>query len=235
MQLHIGGYIPTSFLDYPGNAAAVVFFAGCQFRCPFCHNPELAIAAEENETTEPDVILADLKKRSIFLDGVCVSGGEPTLQPGLLPFLREVRSLGLKVKLDTNGARPDVLERIFSEQLADYAAMDLKAPEATYPLACGRDGDESLLPLVRKSIALLARGTVPFEFRTTLVPGLHRIEDAPLLGRMVQGAPLFVLQNFRPGHTLDPSFSSLAPFSMEFLEEFRTALLPFVGEVRIRA
>lgn len=235
MQLHIGGYIPTSFLDYPGNTAAVVFFAGCQFRCPFCHNPELAIAAEENETTEPDGILADLAKRSIFLDGVCVTGGEPTLQPGLLPFLRQIRSLGLKVKLDTNGARPDVLERILSEELADYAAMDLKAPEATYPPACGREDDATLLPLVRKSIVLLMGGSIPFEFRTTLVPGLHRIEDAPLLGRMAEGAPLFVLQNFRPGHTLDPGFSSLVPFSMEFLEEFRTGLLPFVGEVKIRA
>ena len=235
MQLHIGGYIPTSFLDYPGNTAAVVFFAGCQFRCPFCHNPELVFPGAEIERIGAEHILADLKKRAPFLDGVCVTGGEPTLQSGLLPFLREIRSLGLKVKLDTNGARPDVLERILAEKLADYAAMDLKAPEETYSLACGRDGDATLLPLVRKSIALLLRGAVPFEFRTTLVPGLHRIEDAPLLGRMAEGAPLFVLQNFRPGNTLDPGFSSLSSFPMEFLEEFRTALLPFVGEVKIRA
>ena len=235
MTLNIGGYILTSFLDYPGNTAAVVFFSGCQFRCPFCHNPELVLPGAANEQIDTGRILADLEHRVPFLDGVCITGGEPTLQSGLLPFLGEIHSLGLKVKLDTNGARPDILEQILSEKLADYAAMDLKAPEATYPQACGRDGDESLLPLVQKSIALLLRGSIPFEFRTTLVPGLHSIEDAPLLGRMAEGAPLFVLQNFRPGHTLDPDFSSLTPFSMEFLEEFRAALLPFVGEVKIRA
>ena len=235
MNLHIGGYIPTSFLDYPGCVAAAVFFAGCQFRCPFCHNPELVFPDASSERIDAGEILADLERRAPFLDGVCVTGGEPTLQSDLPLFLRKIRSLGLKTKLDTNGARPDVLERLLAEQLADYAAMDVKASAAGYSRACGLDGDVSILPLVRKSVALLLRSLIPFEFRTTLVPGLHTLDDAPLLGRMAEGAPLFVLQNFRPGNTLDPGFSSRTSFSREFLEEFRISLLPFVQEVKIRS
>ncbi len=235
MNLHIGGYIPTSFLDYPGCASAVVFFAGCQLRCPFCHNPELVLPSAASEDIDAEEIIADLERRAPFLDGVCVTGGEPALQRDLPVFLRKIRSLGLRIKVDTNGARPDVLEQLLAEKLADYAAMDLKASAAEYPRACGRNGDVSILPLVRKSISLLLRSSVVFEFRTTLVPGLHVLEDAPLLGRMAEGAPLFVLQNFRPGNTLDPDFSSLTPFSAEFLEAFRAAILPYVREVKIRA
>jgi pyruvate formate lyase activating enzyme len=228
----IGGYIPTSFLDYPGCTAAVIFFTGCQFRCPFCHNPELVLCEEICERTEAENILADLKRRAPFLDGVCVTGGEPTLQSGLIPFLKKIRLLGLKVKLDTNGALPEVLGQLLSEELLDYVAMDVKAPWAKYPRAGGWTGDISR---IAESISLLLDSSLSFEFRTTLVPGIHEPDDAPSLGRMTEGAPLYILQNFRPGKTLDPAFSSGEPFSEKFLEDFREALRPFVQSVRIRA
>lgn len=231
MDVIVGGYIPTSFLDYPGNTAAVLFLPGCQFRCPFCHNPELVTLSEKTERLSVKDILADLEKRRKFLDGVCVTGGEPTLQRDLLTFLLKIRSTGLKIKLDTNGARPDMLERILAAGAVNYVAMDVKAPAEKYSLASGWNGD---IFLVEKSISLLLHCGVPFEFRTTLVPGIHTLEDAQALGRMVEGAPLFVLQNFRPGHTLDPFFTDKTSFHAEFLEAFREEVRSFVGEVRIR-
>ncbi len=227
----IGGYIPTSFLDYPGAAAAVVFLKGCPFRCPFCHNPELVIPGIGGESFECDEILGDLERRKNFLDGVCVTGGEPTASEGLISFLEKIRSTGLRIKLDTNGARPDVLEEVLDRGLADYAAMDVKASREKYPLASGWKGD---LSLVEKSISLLLRSGIPFEFRTTLVPGIHGLEDAPGIGDLVRGAPLYVLQRFRPGNTLDAAFSEADPMPAWFAEAFRERVLSFTGEVRIR-
>ncbi|TDY64960.1 pyruvate formate lyase activating enzyme [Aminivibrio pyruvatiphilus] len=227
----IGGYIPTGFLDYPGAAAAVIFLKGCPFRCPFCHNPGLVLPGTGGESFEPDEIIGDLERRKNFLDGVCITGGEPSIQEGLVPFLGELRSLDLKVKLDTNGARPDVLEEVLGRGLAEYVAMDIKAPREKYSLASGWDGD---LSLVEKSISLLLRSKIPFEFRTTLVPGIHGLEDAPGIGDLVRGAPLYVLQRFRPGLTLDPAFAETPPLPVWFAEAFRERVLLFADEVRIR-
>lgn len=227
----IGGYIPTGFLDYPGAAAAVIFLKGCPFRCPFCHNPGLVLPGTGGESFEPDEIIGDVERRKNFLDGVCITGGEPSIQEGLVPFLGELRSLGLKVKLDTNGARPDVLEEVLGRGLADYVAMDIKAPREKYSLASGWDGD---LSLVEKSISLLLRSKIPFEFRTTLVPGIHGLEDAPGIGDLFRGAPLYVLQRFRPGLTLDPAFAEKPPLPVWFAEAFRERVLLFADEVRIR-
>lgn len=227
----IGGYIPTSFLDFPGSATAVVFLKGCQFRCPFCHNPELVTPKGETDLIPAGQILDDFRKRKNFLDGVCISGGEPTIQPGLLPFLDLIRAEDLKIKLDTNGARPDVLEQVLASGKADYIAMDVKAPWEKYPLASGWGGN---IESVKESISLLLGSKTAFEFRTTLVPGIHSLEDANPMGRMIEGAPLYVLQNFRPGHTLSPEFSGRDPFPPEFLEAFRETAAPFAGEVRIR-
>jgi len=229
--ISIGGYIPTSFLDFPRSAAAVVFLKGCQFRCPFCHNPELVAMNGETKPIPAGQILEDLRKRKNFLDGVCISGGEPTIQPGLIPFLDLIRAEGLKIKLDTNGARPDVLEQVLVSGKADYIAMDVKAPWEKYPFASGWTGD---IEAVKKSIFLLLDSKTAFEFRTTLVPGIHSHEDASRIGRMIEGAPLYVLQNFRPGHTLSPDFSGRDPFPPEFLEAFREMAAPFAEEVRIR-
>lgn len=227
----IGGYIPTGFLDYPGAAAAVVFLKGCPFRCPFCHNPELVLPGSGVDSFGCGEILADLERRKNFLDGVCITGGEPSVQEGLVSFLGEIRSIGLKIKLDTNGARPDVLEEVLHRGLADYAAMDIKAPREKYSLASGWNGD---LSLVEKSISLLLRSGIPFEFRTTLVPGIHGLEDAPGIGDLVRGAPLYVLQRFRPENTLDPAFEKTPPLPAWFAEAFRERVLPFAKEVRIR-
>jgi pyruvate formate lyase activating enzyme len=222
-SVSIGGYIPTGFLDYPGATAAVVFMKGCPFRCPFCHNPEMVLPEAGGESFDPDEILGDLERRKNFLDGVC--------QEGLIPFLGKIRSLGLRVKIDTNGVRPDVLEEVLARGLADYAAMDIKAPREKYGPASGWNGDFSL---VKKSISLLLGSNIPFEFRTTLVPGIHGLEDAPGIGDLVRGAPLYVLQRFRPGSTLDPAFAETQPLGAWFAEAFRERVLPFANEVRLR-
>lgn len=231
MNLPIGGYIPTSFLDYPGHAAAVVFFRGCPFRCPFCHNPELILPGNGGTDLSAGEILRDLERRRPFLDGVCVTGGEPSASEGLLGFLESVRSLDLLVKLDTNGWRPEILSEALGRGIVNYLAMDVKAPWEKYSLASGWKGDLSRL---RESVSILLESPAPSEFRTTLVPGIHESSDAPLLGSMVRGARLHVLQNFRPGITLDPRLASGKPFPSPFLEAFRKDLLPFVRNVEIR-
>jgi len=162
--IRIGGFQPVSLVDFPGRVAAVVFLQGCSFRCPWCHNPSLVHPSLFEETTPEQVVLERLERRRGKIGGVVVTGGEPTLQKDLPIFLRRVRSLGFAVKIDTNGAQPDSLERILSEGLADFVAMDLKAPWERYDEACGVCVDREAL---ERTLALLRSSGVPHHLRTT--------------------------------------------------------------------
>lgn len=192
--MKIGGFQKLTLLDYPGQVACILFTAGCNFRCPFCHNAGLVTADTGAEASETE-ILAYLKKRQGILDGIVVSGGEPLLQPGLRPFLTAVKRLGYLVKLDTNGSFPNRMERLMREGLVDYVAMDLKHIPERYSQAAGID-DPGLLPRIERGIALLRTGIVPFEFRTTLVKGIHRPEDAGAIAAWVAGSQPYYLQSY---------------------------------------
>ena len=188
----INGIQKNSFVDYPGKISAVLFTPGCNMDCFYCHNRILLDGSHENLINSKDV-LAFLESRKGFLDGVVVSGGEPTLQKGLLPFLSLIKSLGYPIKLDTNGTNPDVIKNCLEEGLLDYIAMDFKAPLNKYKAICGAEVD---LDNIMKSVELIINSGISYEFRTTLAPGLDP-EDIVEIAKQIRGAKLYVLQRCR--------------------------------------
>ncbi len=189
----------TSLQDYPDRVAAVVWTPGCNLRCPFCYNAELVLPEfrAPGRRIPAREVLRGLRARSSFLDGVVFTGGEPTLQPGLADFLREVREASLEVKLDTNGTRPPVLEQLLGEHLVDYVALDIKAPQDRYSLYARpvEMSEQALLSRVEGSLSLLREGTVDYELRTTAAPGLTA-GDLEAIARWVAPAPRYFLQLF---------------------------------------
>lgn len=211
----IGGYLPTSFLDWEGRVAAVVFLTGCNFRCPFCHNAPLATGMAEG--LEPGPVLSDILRRRQFLDGVVVSGGEPTLYPRLAELLAWFRDVAkIPVKLDTNGSRPDVLEVLLAGGLVESVAMDIKAPWEKYDKLAGTSVDTGR---VRTSLALLSPLGPALELRTTFVPDLLTIEDLRRIRLQLEDDPRWIVQLFQPAHALDPALRSAPPPSRREVEE----------------
>ena len=228
--MKICGLQKTTLLDFPGHVAATVFTGGCNFRCPFCHNSELLPGTVEAEY-ETGEVLDFLRKRKGILEGVCITGGEPTLQPDLEDFIRSVRELGLLVKLDTNGYKPDLLRDFCRKGLVDFVAMDIKAGRSHYAAAACVDGMR--LERIDESIRFLLEGSVPYEFRTTVVRGLHTEEDFREIGPWIQGCGNYYLQNFtESGQVLEPGVFS--GFGKEELEGFAELVRPYVGQAALR-
>ena len=202
-ELTAGGYLPASFLDWDGRVAAVVFTVGCNFRCPWCHNG--ALVTGEIETTPVARIYADIARRAKFLDGVCVSGGEPTLWDGLVPFIEEIRKLGLPVKLDTNGSNPGVVEKLLDCGLIEHVAMDVKAPldAASYKRVAGVD---AAIGNLKKSIELIRQKAPSYEFRTTFVPPLLTPADLRAIREYLSDDAHWFIQCFKPVGCLDENF-----------------------------
>ncbi|NLD47349.1 MAG: anaerobic ribonucleoside-triphosphate reductase activating protein [Clostridiaceae bacterium] len=192
--MKIAGLQRTSFVDYPGKIAAVVFTPGCNLDCHYCHNRKLLSDETVTDKISPEDIFAFLKERQGFLDAVVVSGGEPTLQPGLEGFLSCVKNLGFNTKLDTNGTNPDIVKRLVDRNLIDYIAMDIKAPFDKYKDICGGSG---YLDRIDQSIDLLMQGGIDYEFRTTFTPRLKEEDIFRIAGR-IKGARAYALQQFRP-------------------------------------
>jgi len=190
--MKIAGIQKNSFVDYPGKVAAVIFTRGCNMNCYFCHNRHLLTECE-GEQYDDSEILSFLNDRKKFLDAVVISGGEPTLQPGLAEFIRKIKALGFLVKLDTNGTRPGILKELIDEGIIDYAAMDIKAPFERYEEICGTPVD---IERIQESINLLMQGRIEYEFRTTVVPELTEEDIIKISGR-IKGARLYILQQYR--------------------------------------
>ena len=230
LTMKICGLQKTTLLDFPGHVAATIFTGGCNFRCPFCHNSGL-LPSWTPKVYSDEEILDFLKKRRGILEGVCISGGEPSLQPDLEDFIRQVRSLGLLVKLDTNGCRPDLLKDLCRKGLLDYVATDIKAGREHYPQVSGTPGLN--MTLIDESIRFLITGSIPFEFRTTAVKGLHTKEDFHQIGPWIEGCPHYFIQNFTDnGEVLFPE--TFQAFHKEELEEFAEIVRPFVGKAALR-
>jgi pyruvate formate lyase activating enzyme len=201
--MKIGGFQKVSLIDYPGRISAVVFTQGCNFRCPFCHNPELVDPGRFEDLIPQKEILSFLERRRGRLDAVVITGGEPTMQPALVPFIIQLRSMGFQVKLDTNGALPDRLEEMLDRKLLDYVAMDIKAPLERYGEVTKTKPDQQL---IRRSISLIMASGLDYEFRTTAVKSLLGPADIEQIGRLIPGAKRFVLQKFVPTKTLDRDY-----------------------------
>ena len=213
----IKGFQGTSLLDFPGRIASLVFWGGCNLTCPFCHNPALVLDPEAYPDLDPADLLADLADRKSFIDGVVISGGEPTINSGLLPFLKEVKLLGLEVKLDTNGLAPRLIAELISKQLVDYLAIDLKTTPERYPeLHSAAVSADKLVETLR----LCADAPVELEYRTTCVPGWVDEDVIVKLGELIDGAPLWALQQYHPEHALCVESKEVLPYSTEQVQSF---------------
>ncbi len=220
----VGGMVKSSLLDFPGIIACVLFVPGCNYNCFYCHNRQLLDGSETVIPTQD--VDAFLKKRAGQLDGVVITGGEPTLQPGLFSFIRSVRAMGYQIKLDTNGTRPDTVRELLQEGLCDYYAVDYKAPAARYEEICGGGADASI---ARKTISLLAEAGVAFEVRTTVIPQLGE-EDLVQMAKELPMVPRYMLNPYRkPLKYLphDRDRIEQKPYSREEILRFAEAMHPF--------
>lgn len=227
----IKGFQGTSLLDFPGRIASLVFWGGCNLTCPFCHNPPLVLDPGACPDIDPADILAALAERKTFIDGVVVSGGEPTMDRGLPIFLKEVKALGLDVKLDTNGLAPQVTAGLIEQGLVDYLAIDLKTtPERYHELHPGSVSPELLLETVRAC----AGSPVELEYRTTCVPGWVDEHVITRLGELIDGAPLWALQQYQPEHALCETARRLASYPPERMQGFADLAGRFARRVVVR-
>jgi len=211
-----GGYLPASFLDWDGHVAAVVFTRGCNFRCPWCHNSGLVLGM--GEALDLARITDDIRRRIKFLDGVVLTGGEPTIWSGLFDFLLKMKEFEISVKLDTNGSMPGIIERVLEEGMADHVAMDVKSPidRCSLKRVTGVDADPEA---IRKSIAIIKRAAPSYEFRTTFIDCLLTIEDMKKIRNELDDDPHWVIQPFRPVDCLDPDFCSRPQADSEMLKK----------------
>lgn len=228
--MKISGLQKLTLLDFPGKTAATVFTSGCNFRCPFCHNAGLVTKLDEAQEIAKDEVLSYLKKRAGVLDGVCVTGGEPLLQADIADFLSEIKSMGYKVKLDTNGSFPEKLRELVAAGLCDYVAMDVKNSREKYGETVGLPDFD--ISAVSESVDFLLSGACDYEFRTTVVEELHAVEDIENLAKWIRGAKRYFLQNFvDSGNLIGENLS--AP-SLEKLEAMRKIAEKYIDIVCIR-
>jgi pyruvate formate lyase activating enzyme len=227
----IKGFQGTSLLDFPGRIASLVFWGGCNLTCPFCHNPPLVLEPDSYPDLDPADLLASLAERKSFIDGVVVSGGEPTLHSDLVPFLKEVKALGLLVKLDTNGLAPQVVAELLDKKLLDYLAIDLKTSPERYPeLHSGTVSPDKLLETLR----LCATAPVELEYRTTCVPGWIDADVIVTLGEIIDGAPLWALQQYHPEHALCAQAQEMPPYAAEQIQSFADLAGRYAQRVIVR-
>jgi pyruvate formate lyase activating enzyme len=260
--VNIRGYLQTSLIEWPGKISSVIFVPGCNFTCPFCHNRDLVESdrVAKLQSFKEEEILKDLKERRKWVDGVVVTGGEPTLQPNLGKFLKRLKGLGFETMIETNGSRPEIIKRLLEEGLLDFVAMDYKTVFADYAktvkaksrkarvkntsqkLKIG--GSRNLVERIKRTMRLILQSGLPYEFRTTVVPTIH---DGEVLVKMAKELQEFTshvsrltphlswfLQTFRPGKCLDPSFEKLFPFSQKEMRVFLKTARAFFPKAALR-
>lgn len=230
--MKIIGFIETSLLDWDGHIVASIYLPGCNFRCPYCHNKNAVLNPDSFDEIPIEYIESYISENNDFLDGIVVSGGEPTTHSDLADLLRKIKEFGLKVKLDTNGTNPDVLELLISENLIDYIAMDVKAPlNKKYSDIAGVDVN---LDTIRRSIDLIQSSGIDYEFRTTIVPIFLSEDDVQSIISELSGSKKYALQQFRPDYTLDPALSELKPYPSEIIVSLADAAQKVIKTVIIR-
>lgn len=253
--MQIAGIQKLTLVDFPGRVAATVFTRGCSFRCGFCHNPELVIPEEFNPIIDEKILFEFLKTRYGKLTGICITGGEPCLQPDIAEFITHMKALGFEVKLDTNGSFPASLEQIIKDGDIDYIAMDIKGTLKKYPQISsyqlpitnkGIDNlkieklnenwklkNDNLLSNIQKSIELIMNSGVDYEFRTTVCHPLHAVSDFEEIGAMIKGAPKYFIQNFVHSKSIDES-TDFKPFTDEELAAAKEIMERYVDKVGVR-
>jgi len=228
--VEIKGLEKFSSRDFPGHISATVFLGGCNFRCPYCHNADLVLRPETLPTLLLDAFLGFLDARRGWLEGICVTGGEPLLTPYLEELLLVIRERDLRIKLDTNGSRPDRLADIVRAGLVDVVALDVKAPLERY-----REVTASAVnpEVIAASLDILRSSGLECLFRTTVVPGLVGLDDVRAIAQMLRGARRYLIQSFYPNNTLDGRFLEVRPYGRDALLAMAEAARPYVGDVGI--
>jgi len=230
--MKIGGLQKLTLIDYPGKVAATVFLIGCNFKCPYCHNPELV--SPELVEGQPQIKESDffkfLDERKGFLDGVCITGGEPTIHSDLPKFIQNIKKRGFSVKLDTNGSNSEMLEDLIKDDLVDFIAMDIKTSILKYSKVKAKNK----ISQVQKSINIIKNSGKDYEFRTTVVPEIVNEKDIKEIGKWLKGAKKIVLQQFHQKKTLNSSFKNIEPYSLQDLKKMVKILEPHVEVVELR-
>ena len=228
--MEIYGLNKTTLLDYPGRVACTLFTGGCNFRCPFCQNSELVLCPDTQPVHPEQELFAFLEKRAGILSGVCITGGEPTLQPDLPVFIQKIKALGYAVKLDTNGARPDVLRHLLEKGLVDYIAMDVKNAPGRYPETAGIPGLD--IRSIQESVSLIKDIGLDYEFRTTIVKELHSEDDICVIGEWLAGCRAYYLQSYQDSETvLLPGFHA---HDESTLQHFVKVLQQWIPNTQLR-
>lgn len=232
-MIEIKGFQPSSFIDWEGRIAVVVFLAGCNFRCPFCQNWELIIHPQKLPSIPFEEVKDFLGKHSNWVEGVVIGGGEPTIHPDLPSFLREIRKLSFPIKLDTNGSNLSLLTELVEAKLIDCVAMDIKAPleEKRYNKLAGKAVDVNQ---IKKSIRFLQRSKIDYELRTTMIPTLLNEKDVKEISKCIAGAKKFVLQSFEPKHAFKRNLRKTKPYSKEELGRIAASVKEFVKNTTVR-
>ncbi len=234
----IKGIVGFSMADWDGKISCVLFLPNCNFRCPFCYNVTLVINPEKKESIHFDRVRDYLKKQKDWIDGVCITGGEPTLHSDLPNLCSKLKEMGFLIKVDTNGTDPVMIKKLIEKGLVDYVALDIKAPLTAekYSKAVGVSA-ENLLEEVKKTVEILMEAKIDYEFRTTVVPTIHEKKDIEDICRSVKGCKKYVLQNFDVSLgkvTLDSEFSKLQPFTGQEMNAFLAIAQGFIPDARLR-
>ena len=229
--MNIGGLQKFSMIDYPGKLTAIIFTLGCNFRCGYCHNPELVLPEKFNPSLDEKKILEFFKTRIGKLDAISITGGEPTLQADLPQFIKKIKDLGFLIKLDTNGTNPKMLKEIIDNKLVDYLAMDIKAPLKKYEEVIKMPVD---LEDIKKSIKMIMDSGIEYEFRTTIVKSQLSVQDLLDIGKLIKGAQIYYLQKFVASKANDERFLKEKTYSDEEFEKIKKDILEYVQKCKVR-
>ncbi|MCL1864517.1 MAG: anaerobic ribonucleoside-triphosphate reductase activating protein [Spirochaetes bacterium] len=230
--MNIRGLYKTSLVDYPEKITSTIFLGGCNLRCSYCHNPDLALNSSVLEKIEENEVLDFLKKRKSLIDGVTISGGEPTIEKGLIPFLEKVKSLKLLIKIDTNGFLPHIISTCIEKELIDYAAVDIKTSPEKYPSLTGKNLS---FDLILSTIDIIKSSKIDHEIRTTCVPGFVTVDDIKKIGESVGPVKKYYLQQFVNTNTLlNSEIEILTPYSIDYLHKLKDEAEKFSSFCSIR-
>ncbi len=228
--MKIAGLEKMSLVDFDGYVCATIFTAGCNFKCGFCHNSALVIGADKLPLIPEQEVLSYLEKRKGILDAVCISGGEPTLQPDLKEFCSKVKKLGYKIKLDTNGTNPTLVKELFNEGLVDYFAMDIKNDRDSYASIIGFDKYD--ITKIQETVSFFLNGGVPYEFRTTIIAEFHKEQNIREIGKWIKGADKYFLQKFKNSENCIESH--LSAVDDNTVLKFKDILSEYIPTTRLR-
>ena len=228
-DIPIKGFLETSFLDWPGRIASVIFLPFCNFRCPYCQNTSLVLNPHLLKDIPLNQVLKRLKELKEWIDGVCITGGEPTIHKSLIEFIREFKNRNIPVKLDTNGSNPQMIATLLAERLVDCIAMDVKAPlnNDSYARLTGVTAN---LKNIKKSIELIRNSTIETIFRITIVPGMLTEEDIYQVAKELYPVKKFILQQFSPENPLNPELKKVVPWPQEKIERVQKKVNQIIGE-----